>query len=153
MLVKLELQQGITSYLESEDTVKEATKLIVEHVELLPELPTKVQYGHTKVFLKAGMLARMEEIRTDIINKAATSLQRSIRRFNAQSVFEQERRAALLAQRRTISMTVTLPLNIPFTFTLTFPLPPLTHPGPSLTLTHPNAVWLSVANEEGSALG
>lgn len=51
-MVHLDLQQKITALLESEDTVKEATQVIVENIEALPELPDKVQYGHTKIFIK-----------------------------------------------------------------------------------------------------
>jgi len=48
------------------------------------------------------MLARMEEIRTDIISRAAAALQRNIRRYNEQSVFLQLREAALVVQKSSL---------------------------------------------------
>ena len=45
------------------------------------------------------MLARMEEIRSDIISRAAAALQRHIRSSNARIHFQQLRHATLLTQR------------------------------------------------------
>lgn len=70
-------------------------------MEGMEGLKEKVQYGHTKVFLKAGQLAKMEELRTDKISRASMALQRYIRRFNAESHFLSLREATLLTQRGT----------------------------------------------------
>jgi len=50
--VRDELQNQIVTLADSEETVKEATRLLIENVEGLSELPSKVQYGNTKIFIK-----------------------------------------------------------------------------------------------------
>ena len=53
-----------------------ATHAVMDKVNLIGD---KFQYGHTKIFFRAGILGLMEEIRDDRINDLVSMLQGAIR--------------------------------------------------------------------------
>ncbi|KAJ2483242.1 Myosin type-2 heavy chain 1, partial [Coemansia sp. RSA 2052] len=55
--------------------------------------------GLTKVFFRAGMLARIEKLRVERLNAAATAIQRLVRAFQQRQRFVALRRATLRIQR------------------------------------------------------
>ena len=62
----------------------------------------KFQYGHTKIFFRAGILGLMEEIRDDRINDLVSMLQATIRAYYARRIYKRlwdHKRGLLVAQR------------------------------------------------------
>jgi len=67
----------------------------------------KFQYGHTKVFFRAGVLGLMEEIRDDRVQDLVTMLQSAIRGYNGRKVYYKmwaHKRGLIVAQVRTLSV-------------------------------------------------
>ncbi|KAF8981487.1 Myosin type-2 heavy chain 1 [Entomortierella lignicola] len=66
-----------------EETIKEADKY---------------QVGETKIFFRAGLLAYMENLRTEKLNGYAVLIQKNVRRFVCQKRFQTRRHAAITLQ-------------------------------------------------------
>jgi len=64
-------------------------------------LSSSSQAGKTKVFLRAGGMARLERLRTDALNAAAVTLQRHARGFVARRRAARARRAVVICQAYT----------------------------------------------------
>merc|ERR1719471_277293 len=64
----------------------------------------KFQYGHTKIFFRAGVLGHMEELRDDRINLLVSMLQSWIRGYFARKVYKKlwDHKRGLLCVQRTI---------------------------------------------------
>merc|ERR1719410_3256852 len=64
----------------------------------------KFQYGHTKIFFRAGILGLMEEIRDDRINDLVAMLQGAIRAYYARRIYKKlyDHKFGLLVAQRTI---------------------------------------------------
>merc|ERR1719270_1460780 len=64
----------------------------------------KFQYGHTKIFFRAGILGLMEEIRDDCINNLVAMLQGTIRAYYARRIYNRlwKHKMGLLVAQRTI---------------------------------------------------
>ncbi|KAF9925847.1 Myosin type-2 heavy chain 1 [Linnemannia zychae] len=60
--------------------------------------PDKYQVGLTKIFFRAGLLAYMENLRTNKLNAYATLIQKNMRRFVCQKRYQIVRRAAIKLQ-------------------------------------------------------
>ncbi|KAF9098026.1 Myosin type-2 heavy chain 1 [Mortierella sp. GBA35] len=60
--------------------------------------PDKYQVGLTKIFFRAGLLAYMENLRTNKLNAYATLIQKNMRRFVCQKRYQIARRAAIKLQ-------------------------------------------------------
>merc|ERR1711915_895614 len=62
------------------------------------------QYGHTKIFFRAGILGLMEEIRDDRINDLVSMLQGAIRAYYARRIYKKlwDHKMGLLVAQRTI---------------------------------------------------
>ncbi|KAF9995281.1 Myosin type-2 heavy chain 1 [Entomortierella chlamydospora] len=58
----------------------------------------KYQVGETKIFFRAGLLAYMENLRTEKLNVYATLIQKNMRRFVCQKKYQTARRAAIKLQ-------------------------------------------------------
>ncbi|KAF9438402.1 Myosin type-2 heavy chain 1 [Entomortierella beljakovae] len=58
----------------------------------------KYQVGETKIFFRAGLLAYMENLRTEKLNNYATLIQKNMRRFVCQKRYQIARRAAIKLQ-------------------------------------------------------
>merc|ERR1719347_1469854 len=78
-----------------------ATHAIMDKVNLIGD---KFQYGHTKIFFRAGILGLMEEIRDDRINDLVAMLQGSIRAYYARKIYKKlwDHKMGLLVAQRTI---------------------------------------------------
>merc|ERR1712066_584149 len=64
----------------------------------------KFQYGHTKIFFRAGILGLMEEIRDDRINDLVSMLQGAVRAFYARRIYKKlyDHKYGLLVAQRTV---------------------------------------------------
>merc|ERR1719220_800897 len=64
----------------------------------------KFQYGHTKIFFRAGILGLMEGIRDDCINNLVAMLQGTIRAYYARRIYNRlwKHKMGLLVAQRTI---------------------------------------------------
>merc|ERR1711913_97939 len=78
-----------------------ATHAIMDKVQLVGD---KFQYGHTKVFFRAGILGLMEELRDDRVNDLVAMLQGAIRAFYARRIYKKlwDHKMGLLVAQRTI---------------------------------------------------
>merc|ERR1719400_1844198 len=78
-----------------------ATHAVMDKVNLIGD---KFQYGHTKIFFRAGILGLMEEIRDDRINDLVSMLQGAIRAFYAKRIYKKlfDHKFGLLVAQRTI---------------------------------------------------
>merc|ERR1719189_73634 len=78
-----------------------ATHAIMDKINLVGD---KFQYGHTKIFFRAGILGLMEEIRDDCINDLVSMLQGAIRAFYAKRIYKKlwDHKMGLLVAQRTI---------------------------------------------------
>merc|ERR1719400_1069467 len=78
-----------------------ATHAIMDKVNLVGD---KFQYGHTKIFFRAGILGLMEEIRDDRINNLVAMLQGTIRAYYARRIYNRlwKHKMGLLVAQRTI---------------------------------------------------
>ncbi|CAL8460835.1 g366 [Coccomyxa elongata] len=56
------------------------------------------QIGKTKIFLRAGQMAELDKIRTELLNRSAIILQRHARGFVARSKYQRKRQAAVTLQ-------------------------------------------------------
>lgn len=56
------------------------------------------QMGKTKVFLRAGQMAVLDKLRTELMNRSATTIQRHIKGFTARRRYQRTRRAAITLQ-------------------------------------------------------
>jgi myosin-5 len=55
--------------------------------------PDKYQVGLTKIFFRAGLLARFEQLRTSRLNELSTLIQKNVRRFLAVRDYGRARKA------------------------------------------------------------
>merc|ERR1711972_902290 len=64
-------------------------------------IPDENQYqmGKTKIFFRAGQVAYMEKVRSDMMYKCAVIIQKTIRCYQARKNFITKRRAAITIQR------------------------------------------------------
>jgi len=78
-----------------------ATHAVMDKVALVGD---KFQYGHTKIFFRAGILGLMEEIRDDRINDLVSMLQGAIRAYYARRIYKKlwDHKMGLLVAQRTI---------------------------------------------------
>jgi myosin V len=56
------------------------------------------QLGKTKVFLRAGQMAELDKIRTDLIHKSTVTLQRYLRGWLTRRSYASRRRAIITLQ-------------------------------------------------------
>ncbi|OUM67083.1 hypothetical protein PIROE2DRAFT_66016 [Piromyces sp. E2] len=85
--------------LKSEDWNSKDYKVLTEKiVESTISNPDKYQFGITKVFFRTGMLAYLEKIRSDRLNKAITMVQKNIKCFIYKKRYIKIREAALTVQ-------------------------------------------------------
>eukprot|EP00091_Calanus_sinicus_P023463 TRINITY_DN7936_c0_g1_i1.p1 TRINITY_DN7936_c0_g1~~TRINITY_DN7936_c0_g1_i1.p1 ORF type:complete len:423 (-),score=132.58 TRINITY_DN7936_c0_g1_i1:2-1270(-) len=82
-----------------------ATHAVMDKVALTGD---KFQYGHTKIFFRAGILGLMEEIRDDRINDLVAMFQGAIRAFYARRIYKKlwDHKYGLLVVQRTIRKVV-----------------------------------------------
>eukprot|EP01090_Pellita_catalonica_P012524 TRINITY_DN2743_c0_g1_i1.p1 TRINITY_DN2743_c0_g1~~TRINITY_DN2743_c0_g1_i1.p1 ORF type:complete len:1470 (-),score=356.83 TRINITY_DN2743_c0_g1_i1:46-4158(-) len=84
---------------------KEQTKELIEYlVSKFPKKITKerIRFGLTKIFFRAGQLARIEQMREDIIGKMLVSVQAAVRAFLARREYGKTRdrtKSAIIVQR------------------------------------------------------
>merc|ERR1719397_2304090 len=78
-----------------------ATHAVMDKVNLIGD---KFQYGHTKIFFRAGILGLMEEIRDDRINDLVAMLQGAIRAYYARRIYKKlyDHKFGLMVAQRTI---------------------------------------------------
>merc|ERR1719260_415619 len=78
-----------------------ATHAVMDKVNLIGD---KFQYGHTKIFFRAGILGLMEEIRDDRINDLVAMMQGAIRAYYARRIYKKlwDHKMGLLVSQRTI---------------------------------------------------
>merc|ERR1712168_418936 len=78
-----------------------ATHAVMDKVNLIGD---KFQYGHTKIFFRAGILGLMEEIRDDRINDLVAMLQGAVRAYYARRIYKKlwDHKMGLLVAQRTI---------------------------------------------------
>merc|ERR1719429_977689 len=78
-----------------------ATHAVMDKINLVGD---KFQYGHTKIFFRAGILGLMEEIRDDCINNLVAMLQGTIRAYYARRIYNRlwKHKMGLLVAQRTI---------------------------------------------------
>lgn len=93
----------------SEQWGPEIRELCTRILEKTIEDPDKYQVGLSKIFFRAGLLARFEQLRTNRLNELATLMQKNVRRHLAVARYQTTRRAvigvqtlwrAVLARRR-----------------------------------------------------
>ncbi|GAA6021324.1 hypothetical protein JCM10207_002697 [Rhodosporidiobolus poonsookiae] len=60
--------------------------------------PDKYQVGLTKIFFRAGLLARFEQLRTSRLNELTTLIQKNVRRFLAVRDYKRARKAIVAMQ-------------------------------------------------------
>lgn len=77
------------------ERAKEACAIYFKKLSLGPE---KLQFGLTKLFLRAGIIAMLESLRTARLNECATRIQKHWRRYVVRKRFVRERRAAVRLQ-------------------------------------------------------
>lgn len=80
---------------------KELTTLIIK--DRINDVD-KYQMGTTKAFMRAGMLAYLEKLRSDRIAECVTRIQKNVKRFVAQKNYANLKHAALTIQRYTRGM-------------------------------------------------
>lgn len=56
------------------------------------------QLGETKVFLRAGQMASLDKLRTELMNRCAIIIQRHVKGFTARCKYLRTRRAAITVQ-------------------------------------------------------
>lgn len=56
------------------------------------------QMGKTKVFLRAGQMAVLDKLRTELMNRSATTIQRHVKGFTARRRYQRTHRAAITLQ-------------------------------------------------------
>ncbi|XP_076312164.1 myosin heavy chain, muscle-like isoform X3 [Tachypleus tridentatus] len=80
---------------------KNATEKILEAIQVDP---AEFRYGYTKIFFRAGVLGRLEEMRDERLGKIITWLQSWIRWYQCKREFKklQEQRIALLVIQRNL---------------------------------------------------
>merc|ERR1712079_795536 len=78
-----------------------AAHAVMDKVNLIGD---KFQYGHTKIFFRAGILGLMEEIRDDRVNDLVAMLQGAIRAYYARRIYKKlyDHKYGLLVAQRTI---------------------------------------------------
>ena len=78
-----------------------ATHAIMDKIQLVGD---KFQYGHTKIFFRAGILGLMEELRDDRVNDLVAMLQGAIRAYYARRIYKKlwDHKMGLLVAQRTI---------------------------------------------------
>merc|ERR1712198_549961 len=78
-----------------------ATHAVMDKVALVGD---KFQYGHTKIFFRAGILGLMEELRDDRVNDLVSMLQGAIRAYYARRIYKKlwDHKMGLLVAQRTI---------------------------------------------------
>merc|ERR1711887_431171 len=78
-----------------------ASHAIMDKIQLVGD---KFQYGHTKVFFRAGILGLMEELRDDRVNDLVAMLQGAIRAYYARRIYKKlwDHKMGLLVAQRTI---------------------------------------------------
>merc|ERR1719260_186337 len=78
-----------------------ATHAVMDKINLVGD---KFQYGHTKIFFRAGILGLMEEIRDDCINNLVAMMQAAIRAYYARRIYNRlwKHKMGLLVAQRTI---------------------------------------------------
>merc|ERR1712198_236328 len=78
-----------------------ATHAVMDKVALVGD---KFQYGHTKIFFRAGILGLMEELRDDHVNDLVSMLQGAIRAYYARRIYKKlwDHKMGLLVAQRTI---------------------------------------------------
>merc|ERR1719489_405753 len=78
-----------------------ATHAVMDKINMVGD---KFQYGHTKIFFRAGILGLMEEIRDDCINNLVAMLQGSIRAYYARRIYNRlwKHKMGLLVSQRAI---------------------------------------------------
>merc|ERR1711887_34932 len=78
-----------------------ATHAVMDKVNLIGD---KFQYGHTKIFFRAGILGLMEELRDDRVNDLVAMLQGAIRAYYARRIYKKlwDHKMGLLVAQRTI---------------------------------------------------
>merc|ERR1711887_23714 len=78
-----------------------ASHAIMDEIQLVGD---KFQYGHTKVFFRAGILGLMEELRDDRVNDLVAMLQGAIRAYYARRIYKKlwDHKMGLLVAQRTI---------------------------------------------------
>merc|ERR1712106_851593 len=78
-----------------------ATHAVMDKVALVGD---KFQYGHSKIFFRAGILGLMEEIRDDRINDLVAMFQGAIRAFYARRIYKKlwDHKYGLLVVQRTV---------------------------------------------------
>ena len=85
----------VPEYLGSKDVKEAAGKILaaVEHKGI-----AGYQLGLTKVFLRAGQMALLDKLRTDVLTAAARRIQAVVRMFLSKRHYAQMKRAALVIQ-------------------------------------------------------
>merc|ERR1711881_466052 len=78
-----------------------ATHAVMDKIAMVGD---KFQYGHTKIFFRAGILGLMEEIRDDGINNLVAMMQGTIRAYYARRIYKRlwSHKMGLLVAQRTI---------------------------------------------------
>merc|ERR1719481_965997 len=78
-----------------------ACHAVMDKINLIGD---KFQYGHTKIFFRAGILGLMEEIRDDGINNLVAMMQGTIRAYYARRIYKRlwSHKMGLLVAQRTI---------------------------------------------------
>merc|ERR1719376_1109507 len=78
-----------------------ATHAVMDKIEMSME---KFQYGHTKIFFRAGILGLMEEIRDDKVHELVAQLQGAIRAYYARRIYKKlyDHKFGLMVAQRTI---------------------------------------------------
>merc|ERR1719495_3131555 len=78
-----------------------ATHAVMDKIQLTGD---KFQYGHTKIFFRAGILGLMEELRDDRVNDLVAMLQGAIRAYYARKIYKKlwDHKMGLLVAQRTI---------------------------------------------------
>ena len=69
-------------------------KLLLLKFELCYVLMCNLQIGKTKVFLRAGQMAELDALRTEVLGRSATKIQRKVRSYLARKNFIQLRISA-----------------------------------------------------------
>lgn len=54
--------------------------------------------GYAQIFLRAGQMAELDRIRTELLNNSAITLQRHARGFVKRSQYQRKRRAVVVLQ-------------------------------------------------------
>ncbi len=60
------------------------------------------QLGQTKVFLRAGQMASLDKLRTELMNRSAITIQRHVQGFIKRRQYARTRRAAITLQVRCV---------------------------------------------------